>query len=279
MIIDFHTHIFPPFFREARESLFPGEPAFELIYNSPKAKLIGYEELLQHMDDFGIEKSVVFGFPWEREENIKRHNDYIIEAVEEHPDRFVGFCCFSPWFKKATQEVERCVDAGLRGVGELAVYQGGLSSDLIDSLEDIMSFCRERSLPFLLHTNEPVGHSYPGKAPMTLKEIYNFLKAFPQNIIILAHWGGGIFFYCLMKKEVKEMLKNVWFDTAASPFLYESQVYKIAGQIAGFDKVLFGTDYPLLPASRYFKEMDTCGLAEYHKRLILGENASALLGL
>ncbi len=279
MIVDFHTHIFPPLIRDNREAVFPTEPAFELIYKTPGSKLIGYEELLRHMDEMGIDKSVVFGFPWETHDNVKRHNDYILEAVERHPSRLVGFCCFSPLVQNAADEAERCVRAGLHGVGEVAVYKGGLSAHVIELLKDVMFVCHEQHVPFLLHTNEPVGHIYPGKAPMTLGEIYRFLKAFPNNKIILAHWGGGIFFYSLMKKEVKDVLKNVWFDTAASPYLYEPRVYKIAGEILGFEKILFGTDYPLLPASRYFKEINECGLEQHHMDLILGKNATRLLKL
>jgi hypothetical protein len=50
MIIDFHTHIFPSFFRNERTLFFPEEPAFKLIYNSPKSRLVGRKELLKNMD-------------------------------------------------------------------------------------------------------------------------------------------------------------------------------------------------------------------------------------
>jgi len=43
------------------------------------------------------------------------------------------------------------------------------------------------------------------------------------------------------------VLANVWFDTAASPYLYRSDIYRLAAELAGEEKVLFGTDYPLLP--------------------------------
>ena len=64
MIIDFHTHIFPSFFRNERDLLFPGESAFKSLYNSPESKLLGREDLLKNMDKEGVHKSVIFGFPW-----------------------------------------------------------------------------------------------------------------------------------------------------------------------------------------------------------------------
>jgi len=68
MIIDFHTHIFPPRIRENREDFLEGEEAFKTLYNSPKASLVGARNLIESMDEAGVQKSVVFGFPWENAE-------------------------------------------------------------------------------------------------------------------------------------------------------------------------------------------------------------------
>src|SRR4030042_1313343 len=220
MVIDFHTHIFPRYFREKRDGFFSQEPVFEALYRSANSRLASKDELLQSMEEQGIQRSVIFGFPWEKTEHFRRHNDYIIESVQRYPDKLTGFCCFSPLSPHAPSEVRRCLDAGLAGVGELAVYQSGFSRDIIRNLHEVMEICADRNVPVLFHTNEPVGHVYPGKTPVELSEIYALLKQYPSNRIILAHWGGGLFFYSLMKKEVRDVLKNVWFDTAAFPFLY-----------------------------------------------------------
>jgi predicted TIM-barrel fold metal-dependent hydrolase len=279
MVIDFHTHIFPRYFREKRESFFPKEPAFEALYRSATSKLASGEELLQTMEEQGIERAVIFGFPWEQEEHFRRHNDYIIESVQRHPDKLIGFCCFSPLSHHGPEEVRRCLKVGLAGVGELAIYQSGFSREIIRNMHEVMQVCAESNVPVLLHTNEPVGHVYPGKSPVQLSEIYEFLKLYPSNKIVLAHWGGGLFFYGLMKKEVREVLKNVWFDTAASPYLYDPQVYRMAGEIVGTDKILLGTDFPLLSPKRYFEEMELAGLLEESVRRICGENAARLLAI
>ena len=105
------------------------------------------------------------------------------------------------------------------------------------------------------------------------------MRRFPDNRLILAHWGGGLFFYALLKKEVREALQNVYFDTAASPFLYDAAVWETAARIVGADKILFGTDYPLLKPARYFKEIDAGNLSAADRDLIKGGNAAALLGL
>ena len=118
---------------------------------------------------------------------------------------------------------------------------------------------------------------YPGKAPNTLVRIYELVRRFSDNRLILAHWGGGLFFYGLLKKEVSQAFANVWFDTAASPYLYTPAVYRSAVSIVGKEKVLFGTDYPLLPPERYFKEMDQAGLTTEEKSALCGANAMAVL--
>ena len=278
MIIDFHTHIFPSYFRDDRALFFSDEPAFEHIYGSPKSRLAGREELLNNMDEEGVHKAVVFGFPWEKTDHFRRHNDYIMESVQRYPDRLVGFCTFSLMSPHASKEAERCLENGLSGVGELAVYQAGFSTKDISSLKDIMEICAQYDVPVLIHTNEPVGHEYLGKSPMKLKELYEFLQEYPSNRIVLAHWGGGLFFYALMK-EVREVLNNVWFDTAASPYLYAPDIYRVAGDTIGHEKVLFGTDYPLLKPKRYFNEMRSANLSAQAIKKITGENAARLLGI
>lgn len=277
MIIDFHTHIFPPFFSNERDRFFPEEPAFQQLYSSPGSRLAGREELFGNMDEEGIDRSVIFGFPWENAEYFRRHNDYIVESVKLHPDRLIGFCCFSPLSPQALREAERCLEAGLSGVGELAVYDSGLSAGMTGALEELLVLCSHLDVPLLLHTNEPVGHQYPGKTPTDLGDIYHLVRQHPSNRFILAHWGGGLFFYALMKKEVRDVLQNTWFDTAASPFLYIPEIYRIAGEIIGSEKILFGSDYPLLKPGRYFREMESAGLLPESRSKIKGENAAWLL--
>ncbi len=279
MIIDFHTHIFPEAVNQHREAYFKDEPAFELLYNSPRSKLVGAREIISTMDAQGIDRSVVFGFPWKRMETMRMHNDYILDAVKRFPERLIGFCCLDPGHPEAVTEARRCLEEGLCGLGELAFYNTGFTPAIIDQLQPLMSLCEEADVPVLIHTNEPVGHLYPGKAPMTLVEIYRLIQAFPENKIVLAHWGGGLFFFHLLKKEAKTALKNVYFDTAASPYLYDPKIYRTAADIITPEKILLGSDYPLLPPNRYFDEMRRSGLSSSEIRTISGMNAKQLLKL
>jgi predicted TIM-barrel fold metal-dependent hydrolase len=280
MIIDTHTHLFPEKIRKNRETYFLNEPAFQKLYQSPKSRLIGAREMLAAMDDGQVDKSVIFGFPWKDEGLYKWHNDYISEVVSRYPDRFIGLGCFDLFSDGAAEETQRCLqEGGLSGIGELAFYQSGIENASLARLEPVMEICSDRNLPVLIHTNEPVGHHYPGKTPNTLAQIYQLVETFPQNNIVLAHWGGGLFFYSLLKKEVKQRLNRVYFDTAASPYLYDPSVYCLAIELVGAEKILFGSDFPLLPPARYFKEMKAAGLSAEEMKQICGGNAAKLFKL
>ena len=279
MIIDFHTHIFPKTIRENRGNFLNGEPEFTLLYESEKSRLTGADEIVDVMAEEGVDVSVVFGFPWRNPDTAKMHNDYVIESVSKYPNKLKGLCCVDPSWNGARDEVERCLGRGLSGVGELAFYSSGIDQDAIRNLRPLMDLCVEKNVPILIHTNEPVGHQYPGKTPITLFEIYNLAKCYPDNTLVLAHWGGGIFFYMHLKREVKDILKNVYYDTAASPFLYDKTIYHAAHTLAGDDKVFFGSDYPLIRPSRYFKEIEASGLSKDAQAGILGKNAARVLGI
>jgi len=95
--------------------------------------------------------------------------------------------------------------------------------------------------------------------------------------VVCAHWGGGLPFYALMP-EVATALSNTFFDTAATPFLYRPQVFESVAAMVGADKVLFGSDYPLLSPKRVMEQIESSGLPWESKAMILGGNAQRLLG-
>ncbi|MCF8112902.1 MAG: amidohydrolase family protein [Desulfotignum sp.] len=275
MIIDTHTHLFPDAFVQDRSRLFADEPEFTLLYKNPNAKMATCDQLIQAMDRHQVNIACATGFPWKNPDHARANNDYIISCVQRFPDRIRGLACFDLEWRGAADEAVRCIEAGLSGVGELAFYLSGIDKRALDLMGDVMAVLREKgNLPCMIHTNEPVGHAYPGKTPVTLEQIQTLAGTFADNRIILAHWGGGIFFYHVMKKQLKQTLTNIWYDTAASPFLYDPAIYDMADQAGVLDKVLFGTDFPLLPPDRYYRDLDASGLDKEKKQAVLGENAA-----
>ena len=56
-------------------------------------------------------------------------------------------------------------------------------------------------------------------------------------------------------EEVKEISKNVYYDTAASSFLYNPKIFELAIEIVGSEKIIFGSDFPILNPRRILNEM------------------------
>ena len=279
MIIDFHTHIFPPSIKQDRDFISKRDPCFDLLYNSPNAKIATAEELVDNMDREEINISVALNIGWSSHELCCETNDYILESIARYPDRLVGFCAVQPLAgEKALKEIERCVDGGIKGIGELRSDTQGFDLTDKNTMADIAQIAIEKDLVFLTHCSEPVGHMYPGKGIITPDIVYRFIQNFPGLTIVCAHWGGGLPFYALMP-EVATALSNVYFDTAASPFLYQDIIFEKLADIIGADKILFGSDHPLIAQNRIVKSIHTLNLTEEAKNNILGENAERILNL
>ena len=123
MIIDFHTHIFPPHRCASIATATWSETAtFTTLYADPRKRAWRTaEDLLRAaMDEDGIDVAVAMGIGWSDYDTAREANDYIIEAAARSQGRIIGFAGVNPaWGDRAAREAERCADAGLRGIGEL----------------------------------------------------------------------------------------------------------------------------------------------------------------
>ncbi len=279
MIIDFHTHVFPPQVKQKRGQYIDRDPCFALLYAKKEAKVATAEELIDSMDRAGIDVSVIANFGWMTHDLCAETNDYILESIARFPKRLIGFCTVQPQsLDAAIAEIERCAENGARGIGELRPDIQLLDLEDEAIISPLMETIKKHRLILLTHASEPAGHDYPGKGIITPDVLYPFIIRYPDATIVCAHWGGGLPFYALMP-EVQKALQNVYFDTAASPFLYQPQIYTLGSQLAGADKILFGSDYPLLLQTRLLQEIDSAALTEEEKSLILSGNAKRLLNL
>ncbi len=279
MIIDFHTHVFSPQIKKNRSKYIDVDPCFAILYSNPKAKLATADELVASMDKDGVDVSVIVNYGWTTHEMCVETNDYILESIARYPQRLIGFCTVQPYsYEAAIAEIERCVKGGIKGVGEMRPDMQLFDFKDEAVMEPFIAVVRKHKLILLTHSSEPVGHDYPGKGSVTPDMLYPLITSYPDIIVVCAHWGGGLPFYALMP-EVKQAMSNVFFDTAASPFLYSPQIYNQVIQLVGADRILFGSDYPLMAQSRYLKEIDSLNLPEAEKNLILSGNAQKLLGI
>jgi len=278
VIIDFHTHIFSPSVIANRDR-YAVDPCFKLLYSSPKARLVNAEGLITEMDSSGVDKAIILNIGWKTHEFCVETNDYLLESASKYSERLIPFVAVQPTAGHiALREIERCAAAGARGIGEFRPDVQDFDVNDAKITTPVAEILIENDLVFLCHADEPVGHVYPGKGRMTPEVLYPFIASNPGLKVVLAHWGGGLPFYTLMP-EAGEALRNVWYDSAASPYLYRPKIYETVAGLSGVDKVLFGSDWPLLGQKRCLDEVKGLGLAPTVTDKILGGNAAALLGI
>jgi predicted TIM-barrel fold metal-dependent hydrolase len=293
MLIDAHIHYTPPSLAADLDAFVRAEPFWGLMLTSrPGGKSVqGWataERMIADMDAAGIDKVVLMGEYRRSHEGCVARNDQALEILRRWPRRVIAFAMVQPLAGQAAlDELARCLDRGMRGVGELGPYGQGYRLDDPDFL-CLAEACIRHDIPLNLHANEEVGGYYPGKATTPLRDYYRLASRYPELKLILAHWGGGLFFYELMP-EVRQALANVWYDTAASPLLYPTRdIFDVALRCVDHRKLLYASDYPLQLYPRrqpepdfrpFLAEIEDMGLSDDVRADILGGNAARLLGL
>jgi predicted TIM-barrel fold metal-dependent hydrolase len=189
VIIDFHTHIFPPEVRKNREDYVLRDRAFAEMYATPRAKVARAEDLAASMEAAGVDVSVALGFAWGDHADVVRHNDYLLETAIRGEGRIIAFCTINMLAPEAEREFERVAAAGARGLGELRPESQGW--DLNGAAgERLAKLAAQHGLALLFHVTEPAGHHYPGKYGLSLASFVRFASAHNACAMIGAHLGG-----------------------------------------------------------------------------------------
>ncbi|MGE3797734.1 MAG: amidohydrolase family protein [Thermomicrobiales bacterium] len=280
LVVDAHTHVFPPEIVENREAWQARDAWFSLLYQNPKARLIAADDLIASMDQAGIERSVLCGFPWRDSGLCDEHNAYMLDAVRRFPDRLTWLAIVSPAHGRAlSSRTEDLIGSGAAGLGELNADAQGFELSALEAIRPALVMCQDLAKPVLFHASEPVGHDYPGKGTATPARLVKLADAFPRLAIVLAHWGGGLPFYELMP-EVRAALANVCYDSAASTYLYDFGVFRQVIDLVGASKVLFGSDYPVLRQDRFLERARSVAWRDDEERdAVLGGTATRVYGI
>lgn len=278
-VIDAHTHIFPPELCRDRSVHLERGGWFGSLYQNPKALMVSAEAMIASMDQAGIAHSIACGFPWTDPGLCREHNAYLADAAIRFPDRISWLGIVAPGSTSVEADARWCFEHGASGLGELNADAQGFDFRDVKTLAPLARAAIEAERPVMLHASEPVGHHYPGKGAATPDKLLAFLAEFPQLSVVAAHWGGGLPFYELMP-EVAALTQRVAYDTGASTYLYRFQIFRSVLDIVGSERVIFGSDYPILKQGRFLERtLSTEWKSERERAAVLSGNASRMYRL
>ncbi|MGE0799589.1 MAG: amidohydrolase family protein [Lautropia sp.] len=209
-------------------------------------------------------------------------NEEIAEAAQQNGDIMIAFGSVDPHKgKMGAREARRLIaEHGVRGFKFHPTVQGFHPNDRM--AWPIYEVVAEHRLPAVFHS----GHSGIGSGmrcggglrleysnPMHLDDV---AIAFPDMQIVIAHpswpWQDEALSVAMHKP-------NVWIDLSGwSPKYFPPQLVQYANTLLR-DRVLFGSDFPLITPERWLRDFEQAGFRDEVKPLILKENAVRLLGL
>ena len=295
-IIDAHVHLYPPEVGHDPAAWAAGQAELHWATLCTRRRRDGrpvqtfptVDQLLCEMDRQQVDFAVLLGWYWEKPATCVWQNRFFADCRKAHPDRLAAFATFCPAAGATVvrEEIRWARDAGFCGLGELSPHSQHCRMD-DPALGIALELAGEFGLPVNLHVTDPQGRKYPGRVDTPLEDFRWLARAFPRTKFILAHWGGGL---PLLETnpDIKNDLPNVIYDTAASPLVSNDRIWRTVLDVVPAEKVLFGSDYPLVLYPRtesepgwrgILAEIDRAALSTAEKTQLLGENAARLLGV
>ncbi len=291
-MIDLHTHYYPEEVSADPQSWARGRQEMHWLYTVAHGFPAGLQDWptlgqwIERMDTAGLATAVCQGWYWEHNSTCREQWSWQRSLPAVYPGRFAVFCPVQPRAgEEALQLVRQALAEGACGIGELHPGVQGFGLRESNTFHQICSLAATCRVPLCLHVTESVGPDYPGRVETPLADYFWLARQFPQTTFILAHWGGGLPFFHRMPR-VCPWLANVYYDSAASPLLYDARIWKTVADLVGAGRILFGTDFPLRLYPRrkttadflsIIEEVRASGLSREEQEKILGTNARSLL--
>ena len=208
-------------------------------------------------------------------------NEEILEAAHANSDMMVAFASIDPHTGRfGAREARRLIADGVRGFKFHPTCQGFFPNDrMAYKLYEVIA---ENKLPAIFHSGHSgIGTGMRGGGGMRLKysnpiHVDDVAVDFPDMKIIIAHpswpWQDEALSVCLHKP-------NVYIDLSGwSPKYFPPQLVQYANTQLK-KKILFGSDFPLIPPDRWIKDFKEAAFKPEVHDLILKHNAIEALGL
>jgi predicted TIM-barrel fold metal-dependent hydrolase len=225
---------------------------------------------------------VVFTVDGEKGASRKITNEEIAELAHQHGDVAIPFASINPHRgAEGVRMAKRLIaDYKVKGFKFHPSVQDFYPNDRM--AYPLYEAIAEARLPALFHTGQTgVGAGTPGGAGIRLKYSHPMLlddvaADFPDMPIVLAHpsfpWQEEALSVATHKPQVYIDLSG-WSPKYFPPILvqYANTLLK--------DKILFGSDYPVMSPERWMADFDKLDIKPEVRPLILKENAAKLLGL
>jgi hypothetical protein len=207
-------------------------------------------------------------------------NDWLAGLSARFPGALMAFGSVDPHDDRATDEMARCRDLGLKGLKFHPTMQRFDPGE--ERFFPLWARAEELGLICLFHTGTcGIGAGTPGAGGTKIRYSHpGFLDQvgadFPGLTLVAAHFGWPWFLECLAIALHKS---NVYIELSGwAPKYLPPEVVREIGKRLN-QQTLFGSDYPFISLDRWFAEFDELGLSAEAKQAILVGNASRLLRL
>lgn len=229
-------------------------------------------KIIAAMDEAGVEKALLTA--WRAQDGWIISNQQIADIVNRFPNRFVGVASVSLDDPNAALELEAVVqEHGFKALRVIPWLWNRPPNH--ESYRPLFVKCIELGIPYCTQ----VGHtgprmpSEPGRPIPYLDEV---ALAFPQLKIVAGHIG-----YPWTDEMIALAWKhdNVYIDTSAHlPRYYPAQLLSFINSY-GEDKVLFGTNFPMLSFQDCVGQAMALKISDKAKAKFLSGNAVRVFNL
>lgn len=259
MIIDFHAHIYPEKIAARASS------AISVFYeNAPMAWTGTAEELIETGKKAGVSSYVVCSAATSPAQ-VEVINNFIIKEAQKHPE-FIPFGTMHQDYQNYAEEFERIHAAGCKGIKLHPDFQHFAVDDPI--MDKIYAKAEELNMAILFHAGDS-RYDYSGP-----KRFLNLITKRPNLKVIAAHFGG----YTEWEESIYYLVgKNIYFDTSSSFWKLPLDKAKEMIKNHGYEKFLFGSDFPMWDFKGELSIIDQLGLSDKEKEAVLYGNAKKLL--